>query len=102
MDTSHMQITWQQKANTMFFDDDPRPAVDSTMNLSQKIAVVTLNLLVLSELSLSLYLAGQNQAELTAIFLKSFFAMAIPTFIIAKVVIRRLGRKIRDEGSWKG
>jgi len=64
------------------------------MNLSQKMAVVVLNLLILTELSLSLYFAGQNPTDLTAIFLKCFFSMAVPTFIIAKVMINRLGNRM--------
>jgi len=82
----------------MVFEDDAQPAAGSHMNLRQKIAVVALNLLILTELSVSLYLAGQDQANLTSVFLKSFFAMIIPTFIVAKVVIKRLGDSLGSEG----
>lgn len=75
----------------MIFNDDDQTAVGVAMNLPQKIAVVILNLTILTELSFSLYLASQDQANLTAIFLKCFFTMLIPTVIAAKVLIKRLG-----------
>jgi len=77
----------------MFFDDNGPSTESIGMNLRQIIAVAWLNLLILGELSLSIYLASQDPANLTGIFLKWFFGMAIPTFIVAKLSIHKLGAK---------
>jgi len=63
------------------------------MNNHQKIAVIIMDVLLIMELCISMYVASKNPDLLTSIFLKYFFIMAIPTFIIAKVFIKRLQSK---------
>lgn len=69
------------------------------MNKRQKIALVVLNVLLVFELCLTMYLAGKDPENLTPIFLKYFFLMIIPTFIVGRIVIRRLRTKeLQDTG----
>lgn len=52
-------------------------------------AVVILDLLVLLELSVAIYLANGNQETFTVVFLKTFFALLIPTFLLWRYAFRR-------------
>jgi hypothetical protein len=61
------------------------------MNFRQKVAVVILDVLIIAELCVSLYLGNQDPENLTPIFFKSFLTMVIPTLIIARVIIKRMG-----------
>lgn len=70
---------------------NPVNAVEVSNNPVQWILVVVLNLLVLAELCIAMYLAAADPENLTAVFMKSFFAMLVPTLVIAVIVRRRLG-----------
>ena len=63
------------------------------MNTRQKIALAVLNLLLIAELFIVMYLASKDLENMTLVFLKYFFILMIPTFIIGKIVIRRLRSK---------
>jgi len=56
------------------------------MNKRQKIAVVILNILIITELFISMYLAHKDPENFSLVFFKYFFMMLIPTLILAKVV----------------
>jgi len=60
------------------------------MNFRQKVAVAVLDVVLIAEVCISLYLGNQEPDRLTPVFLKSFFAMVIPTLIIARIVIKRM------------
>ncbi len=60
------------------------------MNMNQKIAVAIVDLLILMELCISMYAAARNPDMMTPVFVKSFFAMALPTLVMAKVTVRKL------------
>jgi hypothetical protein len=60
------------------------------MNLNQKIAVAIVDMLVLVELCISMYAAARNPDMVTPVFVKSFFAMALPTLVMAKVAVKKL------------
>lgn len=64
-----------------------------SMNKRQKIAVVILNILIIAELFISMYLAHKDPENFSLVFFKYLLMMLIPTFIIGKRVIRRLGTK---------
>lgn len=60
------------------------------MNFRQKIAIGVVDVLVIAELCVSMYLAGQDQANFTALFFKSFMVMLLPTLIAARIAVKRL------------
>ncbi|MEM5788728.1 MAG: hypothetical protein AAGU11_15570 [Syntrophobacteraceae bacterium] len=61
------------------------------MNFQQKIAVGVTDIAILVELAVSLYFSNKDPDNFTSVFLKYFFTMLIPTLILAKISIRRLG-----------
>ncbi len=70
---------------------DPAESVQSAMNFSQKMVVILANVLLLGELTFSIYLGHQDPENLTIIFLRTFIPMVLCTLVLAKVIIRRLG-----------
>jgi hypothetical protein len=67
------------------------------MNTRQKIALMIVNLLLIVELCLGMYYGSKDPENLTPIFLKFFFGLMIPTFIIGRIIVRRLLRsKVPD------
>ena len=66
------------------------------MNFRQKVAVAILDITVIAELCVSMYLATHDPDNLTPVFLKSFLTMVIPTLLLGRVVIKRLGSKEPD------
>lgn len=60
------------------------------MNMQQKITVGVVDIAILVELCVSIFVASRDPENLTSIFVKCFFAMLIPTLILAKVIIRKL------------
>jgi flagellar biosynthesis protein FliQ len=66
------------------------------MNFRQKVAVAILDIAVIVELCVSMYLATHDPDNLTPVFLKSFLTMVIPTLLLGRVVIKRLGSKEPD------
>ena len=53
------------------------------------VAVVVLDVAVLAELCLAVYLASRNPAEFTAVFLKVFSILVVPTFVLWRIWIAR-------------
>ncbi len=64
----------------------------------QRLAVIALDVALVAEVTLSVYLASRDPDAFTPVFLKSFFAMCLPTVAAAIVVIRRLGGR-RGQGA---
>jgi hypothetical protein len=60
------------------------------MNVSRTMIVVGVNVLVIIELFISMYFAGQDPANLNSIFLKWFLCMAIPTLLIGRKLKKNL------------
>jgi hypothetical protein len=60
------------------------------MNFKQKIAVVVINILILAELALSLYIGSKDQ-DMVLTFLKIYVPAVIVTLILGRIFIRRLG-----------
>lgn len=60
------------------------------MNLKQKIVLIVIDILVLAELMISIYLGYRNPENITVIFLRTYIPAVIVTIIIGRVIIRRL------------
>ncbi|HWR93120.1 MAG TPA: hypothetical protein VN300_11850 [Desulfobacterales bacterium] len=69
---------------------DPIKEVDVASNPRHWIFLIGMNLLVLAELCLAMYLATADPDDFTATFIKSFFAMLIPTLVVGGLTKRRL------------
>jgi hypothetical protein len=61
------------------------------------IRIVAVNVLVLAELCIALYIAGQNPEEFQPVFLKVFFSLLAPTLILASIIKRLMARHIRSK-----
>jgi hypothetical protein len=59
------------------------------MNMQQKMVIAIVDVVVIVELCIGMYMASSNPDNLTPAFVKSFFSMLIPTLIVAKLVINR-------------
>lgn len=62
------------------------------MNPRQRIAQIIINILVIAELCISIYLANKDPENFTLLFFKYLFGMLIPTIILSIAVIRILKR----------
>jgi len=60
------------------------------MNLNQKIAVVVIDVLVLAELALSIYLSSGDQ-DMVLTFLKIYIPSLVITLFFGRICIRKLG-----------
>ena len=69
---------------------DPINEVDLVNNPRQWLFVIGMNLLVLAELCVAMYLATSSVEDFTATFIKAFFGMFIPTLLIGVLAKRRL------------
>jgi hypothetical protein len=69
---------------------DPINTVDLVNNPRQLLFVIGMNLLILAELCVAMYLAASGGDDLTATFMKAFFGMLIPTLVIGVLAKRRL------------
>lgn len=67
--------------------------MEENMNIQQKFVVVILDILLITEVCISMYLANQTPDMLTPVFIKTFFIMCIPTLILAKIAVNRLRTK---------
>ncbi len=59
------------------------------MPFYRKIAVAVVDLVVLGQLTLSIYLASQDPENFTPLVFKYFFSMLLPTLAAAFVIIRK-------------
>jgi len=70
-----------------FFDRPAHPA--SELNTRQRLAVVAMDVAVLAEVTVSIYMASRDPDNYTFVFMKAFFSMLIPTVIAGILAIRR-------------
>jgi len=75
-----------------FFGEDPAPEqtlpdakqqAHAAITLPRILRAVLINLLVLAELCVAMYMATQNPNEFTPVFFKVFFALLAPTLVLA-------------------
>jgi len=69
---------------------DPIKEVDVASNPLHWLFVIGMNLVVLAELCIAMYLAAADPDDFTATFIKSFFAMLVPTLVVGSLTKRRL------------
>ncbi|NDY58583.1 hypothetical protein G3N56_17755 [Desulfovibrio sulfodismutans] len=72
-------------------DENKLPAHE--LNTRQKIVVIAVDVLMLAELCVAMYLAKANPDVFTPTFMKSFFSMLVPTMIAGYVSVRLLREK---------
>lgn len=69
---------------------NPTNEVDAANHPRHWMLAIVMNVLVLAELCLSMYLAASTAEDFTATFIKAFFGMLIPTLVIGALAKRRL------------
>ena len=74
-----------------------RISLEDRLNNSQRAVVVIMNLLLLAELTVCMYLGQQDPDNLTLFFLKTFLPTAGATLIIARILIKRLGNSVSGQ-----
>ena len=62
-----------------------------SLNFSQRLAVIIMDVLLLVELCVCMYLAGRNMETMVPTFLKTYLPTALVTLVGARIIIRRLG-----------
>ena len=77
----------------MFGLPDPGNTSHAGLNLRQKLVVVVMNLLLLAELTFSIYLGQQDKENLVTTFLWTFLPMVAVTLVLARVLVRRMGKE---------
>jgi len=60
------------------------------LNFRQKIVVIVMDVLLLSELTGCIYFGHQFQDDMTGIFLRSFIPMALVTVVASRIAIRKM------------
>jgi hypothetical protein len=80
----------QIKIRKQGFFMDPINEVNVADSPRQWLLVIVMNVLVLAELCVSMYVAASSSEDFTATFIKSFFGMLIPTLVIGALAKRRL------------
>jgi hypothetical protein len=68
----------------------PVNEVDVKNSPRQWLLVIVMNVLVLAELCVAMYLATVSPDDFTATFMKAFFGMLIPTLVLGVLAKRRL------------
>ena len=81
----------------MLFEHSSSPAPE--LNSRQRWAVVCMDVAMLAEVTLSVYLASRQPDEFTPIFMKVFFSMLIPTIAAGNFAIRRLRDRTPETGA---
>jgi len=64
--------------------------IEDKMNGKQKLIIVVMDLLLLIELPVAVYLGYQHQENLTVIFLRTYVPAMLVTVILARISIRKL------------
>ena len=72
---------------------EPRQiSTEDRLNNRQRAVVVIMNLLLLTELTVCMYLGQQDPDNLTLFFLKTFLPAAGATLVGTRMLIRRMGK----------
>lgn len=67
-----------------------RIAPEERLNKKQRAVVLIMNVLLLVELTLSMYLGQHDPENLTVVFLKTFLPLCTGTIVAARILVRRL------------
>ena len=68
----------------------PDPGNGNRHSRGHWVLVIAMNVAVLAELCVAMYLAASSPEDFTATFMKAFFGMLIPTLVIGILGKRRL------------
>lgn len=74
---------------------------EDRLNGRQRTVILFMNLLLLAELTVCMYLGQQDPDNLTLFFLKSFLPAAATTIIGARLLIKRLRNDITGQAASK-
>lgn len=66
------------------------PPREEGMNFKQKLVVIFANILILAELTTSIYFSHHDQENMARNFLVSFVPLVIVTIIATRMVLKRL------------
>ena len=70
--------------------------VHTSITLPHVIRLVIVNVLVLVELCVAMYMANENPEEFTPVFFKVFFSLLVPTLILGTVSKRFVRSKAQQ------
>lgn len=68
------------------------------MDFSRKAAIAIVDVVILVQLTVSIYIANLDLDNFTLLFCKSFFSMLIPTLVLAFIVVRKFFPKETHPG----
>jgi hypothetical protein len=63
----------------------------SRMNGKQRLVVVLMDILLLAELAVAIYLGQRSPDDIALIFLKTYLPAMLVTVVLARICIKRLG-----------
>lgn len=69
----------------------------ASLSTPQRIAVIVLDIFMLAEVAVAVYLANLNPDNYTPTFMKAFFGMLIPTLVVGLTTIRLLRAKPAEQ-----
>jgi hypothetical protein len=72
---------------SILFEHTSTPAPE--LNGRQRLAVIIMDVALLAEVTFSVYMASRLPDDFTAVFMKVFFSMFIPTIVAGIYAIRR-------------
>jgi len=84
---------WIFRALLFTLREKRKGSMDKGMNFKQRIVLIAMDILILMELMLSIYLGYHNQENITVVFLKTYIPAVIVTIIIGRMFIKRLRSK---------
>ncbi len=67
--------------------------METRFNRGQKLVVAVMDVLLLVELTVSIFLGQQDPENMTVIFLGTFIPMALVTLIVSRIIIGRMRDK---------
>jgi hypothetical protein len=70
--------------------EQQNPPREEGMNFRQKLVVIFANVLILAELTTSIYFSHQDQENMARNFLVSFIPLVIATIVATRMVLKRL------------
>lgn len=69
---------------------------NGSLNTAQRLVVIIMDVLLLSELCVCMYLSHRTPDNMVPVFLKTYVPAAILTLVGARLLIRRLGSPKAD------
>ena len=72
---------------------------EDRLNGRQRAVVMMMNLMLLVELTVCMYLGQQDPDNLTLFFLRTYLPAAGATLIIARILIKRLGNSVSGQAA---